>query len=530
MDINAIEIWPLLAGLGLFLFGMYMLEDALKTLAGRPFKKFLSKHTQNPVKAVLSGALATGFLQSSTMVTLLIMSFTGAGIIGLKNGIGMIFGANIGTTVTGWIVALLGFKLNFSEMIMPFLAIGGLGIVFLKNERLAHFSKFVMGFSFMFLGLEFMKDGFAVFGEQMDLRFMSDMPLITFFALGAVITALIQSSTATTMIILSSIASGIISLNQSLYMIVGANLGTTLTAALGTIGANTLRRKVGWSHVIFNVINALLALLLMKWYSYLITDVLGARDPLVIIVAFNTLLNLITAIILLPFIGLFTKLIERIVTKDEKKFSSFISLTDVRESHAAVKALHQETRIFFQYALQINRGYFGKIGSRQETLYFNLKSYEAEITAYYLRIQQSQISESEASEVNNIVAAIRNAALSVKAIKDIKHNLAELEQSTDDQVYELYRKIQRQQNNFYDELDSVLNHTDRLDSTEIQHIEKVILDSHISESETIIKMRQYAADSHELFPSLLNIVHEITKSNELLYTVLCFLLNRPRGQ
>lgn len=150
MEYQDIQIWEVLAGLGLFLFGMFMIEESLKNLVGRTFKKFLRKHTNNSVKAVLSGTLITGILQSSSMVALLVMSFAGAGIIGLKNSIGIILGANLGTTMTGWIVSWLGFKLDLGAVILPFIAIGGLGIIFLKSEKLSNLSKLLMGFSFIF--------------------------------------------------------------------------------------------------------------------------------------------------------------------------------------------------------------------------------------------------------------------------------------------------------------------------------------------------------------------------------------------
>jgi phosphate:Na+ symporter len=120
MEFEAVQLWSLLAGLGLFLFGMFMMEESLKTLAGRSFKKFLRKHTTNAIKAVLSGTLVTAILQSSSMVSLLVMSFAGAGIIGLKNGIGMIMGANLGTTLTGWLVSLIGFKLDIETLYYHF--------------------------------------------------------------------------------------------------------------------------------------------------------------------------------------------------------------------------------------------------------------------------------------------------------------------------------------------------------------------------------------------------------------------------
>ena len=156
-----IQVWPFLAGLGLFLFGMSQMEESLRKIAGRRLTKFLKDHTNNPIKAVLSGAMITAILQSSAMVTLLVMSFTSAGILVLKNGIGIILGANLGTTITGWLVSLLGFKYKLDVIILPLIAIGGLGAVFLTKQWLSQICRFFLGFGLIFLGLDYMKSAFT---------------------------------------------------------------------------------------------------------------------------------------------------------------------------------------------------------------------------------------------------------------------------------------------------------------------------------------------------------------------------------
>ena len=214
------------------------------------------------------------------MVALLVMSFAGAGIIGLKNGIGIILGANLGTTMTGWIVSWLGFKLDLGAIILPFIAIGGLGIIFLKSEKLSNLSKLLMGFSFIFLGLNYMKNGFAEFAEHIDFSFITDKHPLLFVAFGILLSASIQSSSAAMMIFLSSLAAGVITLNQGFYLVIGSDLGTTITAIIGTINANSIKKKVGWSQVFFNVFNTILALSFIKGYSYVIKDVFTIREDL----------------------------------------------------------------------------------------------------------------------------------------------------------------------------------------------------------------------------------------------------------
>jgi len=142
-----IDIWRLAAGLGLFLFGMHQLEQSLKLLAGRPFKKFLREHTTHPIKGVLAGALSTAALQSSSVVSLIVLAFVGTGIISLASAIGIVFGSNLGTTATGWIVATVGFKLDIEVLALPLVAIGGFGVAWsATGTRRAGFSHLVVGF------------------------------------------------------------------------------------------------------------------------------------------------------------------------------------------------------------------------------------------------------------------------------------------------------------------------------------------------------------------------------------------------
>lgn len=527
MNYTDIEIWPLLAGLGLFLFGMYMLEEALKAMAGRSFKKFLSKHTNNPIKAVLSGALVTALLQSSSMVSLLVMSFTGAGIIGLKNGVGMIFGANIGTTLTGWLVATLGFKLDIQNLIMPFLAIGGLGIVFLKTEKLAQFSKFLMGFSFMFLGLDFMKTGFADFALHADLSFLQSAHPVVFLLTGILLAAAIQSSSGAMMIFMSSLAAGIITLHQGFFLIIGADLGTTITALMGTIKANPLKKKVGWSHVSFNVLTAVITLVFMNVYAYVIADILNIHDPLIALASFHTLFNIVAVIVLLPFIGLFTKAVDRLFGTKKDNMAMVLAMVNPKESHAAIDALGKETINFMHSGIWVNRLFFDIDGKPDgmPASYFDLKKYEAEITEFYLQLQQGTLNADEAKKTDNLVTIIRNTTLSVKDTKDIMHNLAALQQSGNDHLFALYSKITEQQRGIYMEVEQLLQNISLVSADDITNIETLIHQSHISNSEEILKMHDAITNADIDLPTLFNLAREVSNSNEYLLRALSYMVN-----
>lgn len=526
MNYTDIHIWPLLAGLGLFLFGMFMLEEALKALAGRSFKLFLRRHTGNPVKAAASGALVTGILQSSTMVSLLVMSFTGAGIIGLKNGIGIIFGANIGTTLTGWFVSLLGFKLDIKNLIMPFIAIGGLGIIFLKTERLSQFSKFLMGFSFMFLGLDFMKSGVAEFAAQFDMGFMQSAHPLLFLLAGVLLAATIQSSSASMMIFLSSLAASIITLHQGFYLVIGADLGTTATAALATLKGNSIKKKVGWSQVYFNVINAIVALVFMRFFIYLITDIAGITDPLIAMVGFHSLFNIATVILLLPFIGFFTKTIDRLVGNKKESLSSAINLVNPQESHAALEALKTEAVSFMQMGISVNKELFNieqKVGD-DIAYYYNLKRYEGEITEYYLKLMQVSLNQQEAELANHLASVIRNTTLAVKDIKDIRHNLADMERSGSDKLYNLYLQIVKEQSGLYKETDALLHNLAYATPADVSNIETLVHTSHLRESEQVLKLHTEMRHAEVDMPTLFNMLRGINNSNESLLRALSQLV------
>jgi phosphate:Na+ symporter len=455
---TAIAIWPVLAGLGLFLFGLYMLEEAIKHLAGRPFKMFLRKHTNNSVKAVLAGVLFTTVLQSSSMAALLVMSFAGAGIIGLKNGIGIILGANLGTTVTGWLVSLIGFKLNLGEAILPFLAVGGLGIIFLKSERLSNLSKLLMGFSFMFLGLDYMKNGFENFATTLDFSVLEGKPMILFTLFGLALTAAIQSSSAAIMIFLSSVAAGMVSIEQSFFLVVGADLGTTVTAMIGTLNANSIRKKVGWSQVSFNVFNAAIALVFMVFYQKAVFAIVGDDDPLIALVVFHSFLNLVGILLLLPFLAPFSRFIDRRFASQVAHSAKHLALVNPAESQSAIAALSNESTAFTERAIVVCKKLFTPEAKSSpfNSSYLKLKAYEAEVVTFYQTLQKVPLTEDEVRRINTLVAATRNATLAAKYLKDIRHNLDTLAMAASDQFFSFFSEISRQQIQFYAELTELM--------------------------------------------------------------------------
>jgi len=220
-----VNIWEFLAGLGIFLFGMRFVEESLQNLAGATFKRVLRKQTNTNLKAVLMGTTVTAVLQSSSVVTLMVLAFVGAGIITLQNALGIIIGANLGTTFTGWIVATLGFKLDIASFALPMIALGGVSLAFLKGmDKVRELARFLVGFGFLFLGLDYMKTAIDTVAQHVDLSHFVAYGAWVFFVVGFVLTALIQSSSASMVINLSALSNGIIPIESSIAMVIGSDL------------------------------------------------------------------------------------------------------------------------------------------------------------------------------------------------------------------------------------------------------------------------------------------------------------------
>ena len=273
-------IIDLLIGLGIFLFGMNQLERGIESLSSAWIKQWLARTTRNPLGSVLSGTAITALLQSSSMVGLIILAFASAGIIPLYNAIGVLLGANLGTTFTGWIVATLGFKLSLSAAALPAVGLGCLIQVFADAwPKIRAAGALLFGLGLLLFGLALMKDAVAGLPEQLDLEQLREFGPLQFLLVGAVLTAVIQSSSATMMIALTALHTGIIDLPGAAALIIGADLGTTSTTALGSIKGSPIKRQLALAHFLFNLIVDLLAFLVLLPALPKLLQWTGLQDP-----------------------------------------------------------------------------------------------------------------------------------------------------------------------------------------------------------------------------------------------------------
>lgn len=309
-------------GVALFLLGMKLLTDGLKLAAGETLRVLLSKYTSTPFKGVLSGVLITAMVQSSSAVIFATIGFVNAGMLTLLQSAYVIFGSNVGTTLTGWIIATVGFQVNLQLMAMPILAVG-MGLWLLKgNSRAGAVGQALVGFSIFFLGIDILKTTFENLGEQVPFDDIGAgfSGMLIMFLLGILLTTIMQSSSAAIAVVITAAAGGVIPVSAAAVLVIGADIGTTSTALLAVIGATPNAKRAAMIHVLFNVLKMPLALPFTGLYLSLIYYVFGSDISIAITVAiFHTFIKLIGLIVILPFTGMLVSFLQRRFTAYEQQ-------------------------------------------------------------------------------------------------------------------------------------------------------------------------------------------------------------------
>ncbi|MHA6265220.1 Na/Pi cotransporter family protein [Arenibacterium sp. CAU 1754] len=316
---NAQEI---AAGVAIFLFGMLMLEDGFKLFGGGTLERVLERATGSTTRSILFGIVSTTLLQSSSLVSVITISFLSAGLISLIGGVGIILGSNIGTTTGAWLVAGLGLKVNIAAYAMPMIALSIL-LVFQKPKPVRGVGYALGGLGFLFLGIHHMKEGFEAFKDQIDLlRFALPglLGLIVYTLLGTAATVIMQSSHATMVLILTALAAGQITYENALALAIGANIGTTITAVIGALGANFEGKRLALAHLIFNVVTAVVALIFIAPLRDAVDAIsatvgISANDFALKLAVFHTIFNVLGVALILPVLRQLIGFIEHYIVE-----------------------------------------------------------------------------------------------------------------------------------------------------------------------------------------------------------------------
>lgn len=323
------------AGVSIFLFGMYFLERGFNAFTGGLLENLLAKTTDKLWKSVGFGVVSTTIMQSSSLVSVISISFISAGLIGLGAGIGIIFGANLGTTTGAWMIAAFGLKVKISAYAMPMLVIG-LILTFQKSKQLRGFGYILTGLGFLFLGIHYMKEGFEAFKDQINLAEFA-IPgvkgLIVYTLIGMAATVVMQSSHATMVLIITALSLGHVTYENAIALAIGANIGTTITAIIGALSSNYQGKQLAGAHLIFNVVTGAIAILginiIIPVVDYISAVVgIGAEDYTLKLAVFHTVFNLIGVAVMTPFVGKLVTFLERTITQKQKETTEPYFLND----------------------------------------------------------------------------------------------------------------------------------------------------------------------------------------------------------
>ncbi len=439
-----LDFWQILAGLGLFLLGMDHIEQGLRGLGNDLLVRVLRRGTVTPWRGVLVGAAAAALMQSSSLVGLLVLAFVGAGIMPMKNALGVVVGTHVGTTLTGWLVATVGFTLALGTLALPLLAIGGLGVTLLAAQSRAGASaRLLLGFGMLLFGLEFMKSGVEQVVGDIDLGWLSDYPVQWFALIGLLLAAVLQSSSATMMISLAALHADAISLPMASAITVGAHIGTTSTMLLGVLRGDASSRRVAVFNVLYSGATALVALVCFVPWVERAQEILGITDPLYMLVTFHTFFTLVGVLLFYPLLGRAAPLLEKFVGLRRHDTSHFISKVPPDINEAATAALEKETLHALSHALTLVAQPFGgnagqalrpspqtrrRLAPRTDFLdsYTALKNLEGEILHFAARMHSGQLPPSAAARDSQLTASVREAVYATKAIKDIRANLDDM--------------------------------------------------------------------------------------------------------
>lgn len=395
---TVIRSLPALGGVGLFLLGMSLLTDSLRALSASKLRHLMARFTNSPLSGAATGAIFTAIIQSSSATTVAAVSFVGAGILTFAQALGVIFGANIGTTITGWIVALIGFKLQLGQALLPFVFVAAL-LKLLGTPRLKLVGTALAGFALLFIGIDAMQSGLATFEGFIT---PDDFPADTFLGrlsmigIGMGITIVTQSSSAGVATAMVALGAGTISFPQAAALVIGMDVGTTFTAALATLGGSTNMRRTGFAHVIYNVMTGILAFMLLPLYLYLAEPWLariGPENAQSALVAFHTIFNIIGVILILGFTKPFARMLIALVPERGPVLTRRLDERLLPDSEAASAASFATAQIIARHvagilALQLadrsgGSQYSGSLTAAEEAT--------AELSLYLAKIQISEV-------------------------------------------------------------------------------------------------------------------------------------------
>lgn len=436
-----------IGGLALFLYGMSLMSDGLKKAAGEKMRSILESMTRNPVMGFGMGAVTTAIVQSSSATTVMIIGLVNAGLMSLRQAICVVFGTNVGTTATAWIVSLTGFKFKIASYALPIIACGFLIDILCKSRKNKSYGQILIGFGILFIGIGFMKDAFVIIKDNPAvndwLAGLADKPVLALIG-GTLVTMLLQSSSASIAIIQTLAVAGAFgdnwenAINVAIPFVLGCNIGTTITAQIASLRTNLASRRTAWAHTMFNVSGSLIALpfvyvgLFGKVVYWLSPWEQGAQTVMLTIAVAHTLFNVVNSLIFLPFAGVLEKVV---VTLVRPRSGEHVEQMVVLEKHlldTPSLALQQARSEIIRMAKESRRALESAADSlmndNRKAIIITRKiedtidDFQHEITSYLVELSQKQLDD----DVSNELPVLLHMVNDIERIGDHTVNIAEI--------------------------------------------------------------------------------------------------------
>ena len=440
-----INIFSLVGSLALFLFGMKTMSEGLEKFAGDRLRSILAAMTKNRMMGVLTGILITALIQSSSATTVMVVSFVNAGLMTLAQSIGVIMGANIGTTVTAWIISAVGFKVNIAAFAIPLLAIG-MPLIFSGKGNRKSIGEFIFGFSFLFMGLSFLQEaatamniGDMVAGMLAHVPQDSFFTIILFVIVGTLVTMIVQASAATMAITLMLFGMNIpgFGFEQAAALAMGQNIGTTITAFMASLTANTQARRAALAHMFFNVFGVVAFLIVFypacDAVSWVVENLMGGGNDLFKLSAFHTAFNIINTLLLIGFVKQIEMFVCRVLpmkAQDEDYRLRFISGGLLSTAELSIMEAQKEIRSFAERCQRM-AGFVPTLLETKDELEFNklfariekyeniTDSMEMEIASYLNKVSEGRLSDASKTQIQKMLRQISE----LESIGDSVYNL-----------------------------------------------------------------------------------------------------------
>ena len=454
------------AGVAILLFGILFIEEGFKLFTNSTLESFLERSTKSLFRSINFGFLTTSVLQSSSLVTVITISFVSTGLIALASGIGIIYGANIGTTTGAWLIAIFGLKIEIAKYAFSILIFGAL-FLFQKNETIKAFGYFITGIGFLFLGIHYMKVGFSAYETHVildQLSFHGILGTILYVGIGIFMTVIMQSSHASIAIILTALSTSQITYSIAIALTIGANVGTTITAIIGSLGSTSAGKRLASGHVIFNITLAVLSIIFFQQFLQLteyFSKVLKISnfDYTLHLALFNSLYKTFGVIIFIPITKYFVILLKWLIKDDEEKdisVAKYITKSALKYPETAIPALIKESQHLFDNAFEIlshglnlhredilsNKKLKAIIPDSTDVIKINIdevylikvKVIYSQIIKYATLIQSDKLSSKDVKLVNEIRSANRYLIEAIKGVQSLQSNMAEYINSENESI------------------------------------------------------------------------------------------------